>query len=298
MSGALAVPFILPMLCTRPHSPGRLSAGGYVAEPKLDGQRVQLHIERGCTVNAYSRSGSDLLSYPGMAFLREITWPVDAAVLDGEAIAGEARGTGRRGAARCGRGSDRTRRRSAVAPVGRRGRRRGHRAEGSGLDVPAQCPIAGVAQGRGQARARRDRRRRGAATDSFRRMGHGAEPQARLPTSAHRGRRRDRAAVRVPWGETFELRPGARAEILCWGVMPSGRLGHPLFSGWVPDSAGPMTRDQISASRRMIAVTGEQVQQSEALMRRSRTILRDSKKAVDWSARAREAQAGPLPPDP
>jgi hypothetical protein len=36
-------------------------------------------------------------------------------------------------------------------------------------------------------------------------------------------------AVRVPRGEDFVLRPGRRAEILTWGVMPSGLLRHPLF---------------------------------------------------------------------
>jgi len=50
--------------------------------------------------------------------------------------------------------------------------------------------------------------------------------------------------------------------------------------------------------RRMIAVTGEQVRQSEALRQRSRTTLRHSRHPVDWSARAREPQARPLVPDP
>jgi hypothetical protein len=39
--------------------------------------------------------------------------------------------------------------------------------------------------------------------------------------------------VRVPRGDAFELRVGARAESLCWGVMPSGSLRHPVFVGWV-----------------------------------------------------------------
>jgi hypothetical protein len=29
--------------------------------------------------------------------------------------------------------------------------------------------------------------------------------------------------------EGFALRVGQRAELVCWGVMPSGMLRHPLF---------------------------------------------------------------------
>ena len=36
-------------------------------------------------------------------------------------------------------------------------------------------------------------------------------------------------AVRIARAEPFELRDGIRAELVCWGVMPSGLLSHPLF---------------------------------------------------------------------
>jgi hypothetical protein len=41
-----------------------------------------------------------------------------------------------------------------------------------------------------------------------------------------------RQAVRIRRDEPFELRTGAPAEVLCWGVMPSGMLRHPLFVRW------------------------------------------------------------------
>jgi ATP dependent DNA ligase domain len=40
--------------------------------------------------------------------------------------------------------------------------------------------------------------------------------------------------VRVPDPEGFDLQRGARAAVLCWGILrPSGRLRHPVFVGWV-----------------------------------------------------------------
>jgi len=35
--------------------------------------------------------------------------------------------------------------------------------------------------------------------------------------------------VRVPQPDGFSVKPGATAAVLCWGVMPSGRLRHPHF---------------------------------------------------------------------
>ena len=37
-------------------------------------------------------------------------------------------------------------------------------------------------------------------------------------------------AVRLARQEPFELNVGARASLVCWGVMPSRMLRHPLFS--------------------------------------------------------------------
>src|SRR5262249_51499823 len=38
--------------------------------------------------------------------------------------------------------------------------------------------------------------------------------------------------VRVPHPDTFTVRQDALAHVLCWGVLPSGRLRHPVFLGW------------------------------------------------------------------
>ena len=40
-------------------------------------------------------------------------------------------------------------------------------------------------------------------------------------------------AVRIQRDEPFILYEGERAELVCWGVMPSGMLRHPLFVRWV-----------------------------------------------------------------
>jgi hypothetical protein len=41
------VPFIPPMLCIRLDNPARFTDPRCVAEPKLDGQRAQLHVQQG-----------------------------------------------------------------------------------------------------------------------------------------------------------------------------------------------------------------------------------------------------------
>ena len=52
-------------------------------------------------------------------------------------------------------------------------------------------------------------------------------------THPRRGDRTEiRQAVRVARHEPFELKAGKRASLVCWGVMPSGLLRHPLFLGW------------------------------------------------------------------
>jgi hypothetical protein len=35
--------------------------------------------------------------------------------------------------------------------------------------------------------------------------------------------------VRVPTPDTFELRKRARISLRCWGILPSGRLRHPVL---------------------------------------------------------------------
>ena len=59
----------------------------YIAEPKLDGQRAQLHVRGHRTVHAFSRPGRELIRLPGLAWLREVRWPVATGILDGEAVA-------------------------------------------------------------------------------------------------------------------------------------------------------------------------------------------------------------------
>ena len=44
--------FIPPMLCTTLRDPSRLGDSRYVAEPKFDGQRAQVHVTGGRTVAA------------------------------------------------------------------------------------------------------------------------------------------------------------------------------------------------------------------------------------------------------
>jgi len=83
------MPFIPPMLATRLEDPRRLADPRYSAEPKRDGQRAQLHVRAHLTVHAFSRLGRELIRLPGLAWLQEIRWPVAAAVLDGEAVAGD-----------------------------------------------------------------------------------------------------------------------------------------------------------------------------------------------------------------
>ena len=55
------------MLCERLTNVERLADRGYVAEPKLDGQRAPRHVHDGRAVACFSRRGLDLLgpSQPG-----------------------------------------------------------------------------------------------------------------------------------------------------------------------------------------------------------------------------------------
>jgi ATP-dependent DNA ligase len=70
------------MLCTRLTDPSRLDDPGYVAEPKLDGQRAQIHVASGRAVHVYSRPGRELLNKAGLTELRDARWPFPAAILD------------------------------------------------------------------------------------------------------------------------------------------------------------------------------------------------------------------------
>ena len=72
------------MLCTTLGHPARLGDPRYVAEPKFDGQRAHVHVADRRTVAAYSRAGRSLLTHAGLAWLRDVQWPVAQVVLDGE----------------------------------------------------------------------------------------------------------------------------------------------------------------------------------------------------------------------
>ncbi len=82
------MPFVPPMLATRLEDLRRLADPHYSAEPKLDGHRAQLHVRDHRTAHAFSSPGRELITLPGLAWLREIRWPVASAILDGEAVAG------------------------------------------------------------------------------------------------------------------------------------------------------------------------------------------------------------------
>src|SRR5262245_65885304 len=71
------MPFIPPMLCSRLERLERLTELRYIAEPKLDGQRAQVHISKGRTVACYSRPRCDFLRHAGMAWLRDLRWPTE-----------------------------------------------------------------------------------------------------------------------------------------------------------------------------------------------------------------------------
>ena len=53
------MPFIPPMLATRLEDPRRLADPRDATEPKLDGQRAQLHVRARRTVRAFSRPGRE-----------------------------------------------------------------------------------------------------------------------------------------------------------------------------------------------------------------------------------------------
>jgi ATP-dependent DNA ligase len=85
-----AMSFIPPMLTTRLTDQRLLSDPRYIAEPKLDGQRAQVQAAGGRTVAAYSRTGRELLArHRGLRWLRDVRWPVEQAVIDGELYSGD-----------------------------------------------------------------------------------------------------------------------------------------------------------------------------------------------------------------
>lgn len=82
------MPFLKPQLAFPLEDRAVLADPAYVAEPKLDGQRAQVHVADGQTVACYSRTGRDMLRETGVAWLRAFRWPWPAAILDAELYAG------------------------------------------------------------------------------------------------------------------------------------------------------------------------------------------------------------------
>src|SRR5215471_7945852 len=83
-----AMSFIPPMLCSRLENPAGLAVAATSRSQARRAARLD-QCRRGPHVACYSRPGRDLLRHPGMAWLRTLAWPVRAAVLDGEACAGD-----------------------------------------------------------------------------------------------------------------------------------------------------------------------------------------------------------------
>jgi ATP-dependent DNA ligase len=274
--------FIPPMLCEILRDPARLEDRRYVAEPKFDGQRAQIHVAGGRTVAAYSRRELDLLRHPGCAWLREVWWPVTQAVLDGElcgqtgsepgGVQSVLEARGRRDGVTCFvafdllqvEGQD-------VMPESWSDRRQRLEDIGAGITPQQRVAIVPVtdsaarlwalwvgAQG-GEGIVLKERSapyrpgRRSPAwlkvkerlvldvvvedgdSDLIRWGDCGWAARLRLtythPRNGIRGTIDE--LVRVPDPESFELRHGARADVLCWGILrPSGRLRHPVFVRW------------------------------------------------------------------
>ena len=191
------MPFIPPMLATRLEDLRRLADPRYSAEPKLDGQRAQIHVREHRMVYAFSRPGRELIRLPGLAWLREIRWPVAAAVL-------AARGwpaTAARASRRCSR---------------------------RGTALVAPWPSRHSTCSRWTAWASWASRGRPGGSGS-KISPTGARPCCSHSATLTRADVEIRQAVRVPRDLPFDVRIGERHEMVCWGVMPSGMLRHPVL---------------------------------------------------------------------
>ena len=135
------------MLVTRLEDPRRLGDWRYSAEPKLDGQRAQLHVRDYRTVRAFSRPG-----------LRSPAW----------------------------------------------------------LKLKPKLTLEVVVTG-GSA----DRVRWGNWGEAVMLAFRYTHPRTDADVEI-------RQAVRVPRDLPFDVQIGARHELVCWGVMPSGMLPHPV----------------------------------------------------------------------
>jgi bifunctional non-homologous end joining protein LigD len=271
--------FIPPMLCEVLRDPARLDDRRYLAEPKFDGQRAQIHVAGGRTAAAFSRRELDLLRHPGYAWLREVSWPVSRAVVDGElcgqtgsdGIQSVLEARGRRDGVTCflafdllqvdGRDvmpepwSDRRKRledlaatldsaRVAIIPVtddaGRLWALWVGEQGGEGIVLKERSPP--YRPGRRSSAWLKVKERlvievlvEDGNPELIRWGDWGWAARLRLtythPRNGIRGTIDE--LVRVPDPDNFELRRGAGADVLCWGILrPSGRLRHPVFVHW------------------------------------------------------------------
>jgi ATP-dependent DNA ligase len=276
------VVFIPFMLCDRLTDVHQLEDRRYVAEPKLDGQRAQLHVAGRRAVACYSRRKLDLLRHPGMAWLKEVEWPVEAAILDGEVCAGDGHLGVHAVLEHRRRPSDAMSllafdllaaegREIIAEPWRDRHKRLEDLVEGRGLPRVGLVPVSDdpprlyetwVGWG-GEGIVLKDVTspyRPGVRSPAWLK----AKPKLQLEVLITGG-----SAERIPWGDwgaavmldlaythprtgkrieirqavrvardrPFLLRVGQAAELVCWGVMPSGMLRHPLFVTWLGDPA-------------------------------------------------------------
>jgi ATP-dependent DNA ligase len=266
------------MLCERLTDPRRLSDRRYIAEPKLDGQRAQLHVHKGEALACFSRRGLDLLRHPGMAWLRSIAWPFDSAIFDGEACAGD----GHEGIQAVFTERNRIGGDMALVlfdvlhldgksvmrePWRDRRKRLEDLLDGQRIARVAAVPVTEdaahlyetwVGMG-GEGIVLKDpasRYRPGERSPAWlkvkpkleldvivtggsaERIAWGDWGEAVMLELTYKHPRTGkhtqiRQAVRIARHEPFELRIRKRAHLVCWGVMPSGMLRHPLFLHWV-----------------------------------------------------------------
>jgi bifunctional non-homologous end joining protein LigD len=266
--------FIAPMLCTTLRDPARLGGLRYVAEPKFDGQRAQVHIAGGRIVGAYSRRALPLLNHAGLAWLRDVRWPVSQVVLDGEVcgdtgsdgIQSVLEARGRRNAVTTFLAFD------VLAVDGREvmpepwaDRRKRLEDIGSGLDSQriALVPVTDdasrlwalwVGQQGDEGIVLKDHRapyRPGVRSPAWLKVKHRLTLRVQVldgsPALVKWGDRGWAAKVRLAYThprtgalttidelvrvtdpDGWALRLG-QADVLCWGVLPSGRLRQPVF---------------------------------------------------------------------
>jgi len=86
--------FIKPMAAHLPEDDQVMTDDRFVAEPKLDGCRLQLHVKGGKTVGCYSRTGRDISDDKGHEWLADVKWPLESGIFDCEVFSGDGTNTG------------------------------------------------------------------------------------------------------------------------------------------------------------------------------------------------------------